>query len=49
MLMGKTVVQIRRGNGDNLGIISHIFFIKTFCDLSLEPIVLMRGHNVCFC
>ena len=30
-----TVLQIRRGNRDNLGIISYIF--KTFCDPSLEP------------
>ena len=31
------VLQIRRGNRDNFGIISHIFFNKNiFCDPSLE-------------
>ena len=34
----KTVLQIRRSNKDNLGIIIHIFFYKNiFCDPSLEP------------
>ena len=32
------VLQIRRGNRDNLGIISHIFPLKNiFCDPLLEP------------
>ena len=32
-----TVLQIRRGNRDNLGIISHIFHKNILCDPSLEP------------
>ena len=32
-----TVLQIRRGNRDNLGIISHVFQKNIFCDPPLEP------------
>ena len=31
------VLQIRRGNRDNLGIISHLTLENIFCDPSLEP------------
>ena len=32
-----TVLQIRTGERDNLGIIKSCLSIKTFCDPSLEP------------
>ena len=32
-----TVLQIRRGNRNNLGIINHILHKNIFCDPSLEP------------
>ena len=38
-----SVLQIR-SNKDNLGIVIHIFSIKTFCDTSLEP-SLRDGSN----
>ena len=41
------VLQIRRGNRDNFGLISNIFHKNIFCHPSLET-VLMRGHNLCF-
>ena len=31
------LIQIRRGDRDNLGKISHILHKNIFCDLSLEP------------
>ena len=39
------VIQIRRGNKDNLGLISLIF---SFHLIHLVETVLMRGHNKCF-
>ena len=48
------VLQIRRGNRDNFGIIIPFYGKNIFCDPSLEPsqrlaeTVLMRGHNICF-
>ena len=33
-----TVLQIKKGNRDNLGIISHILHKNIFCDPSLEPL-----------
>ena len=36
---GSPMLQIRRANRDNIGIISHISVIET---------VLMRGHNIYF-
>ena len=49
----RTVLQIRRANRDNLGIISHISLIKktyfvTHHSHRLSKTVLMRGHNICF-
>ena len=47
-----SVLQIRRGNRDNFGMIIHIYHKNIFCDSSLE---LSRressnaSHNICFC
>ena len=45
-----SVLQIKRGNRDNLGIFSIFFHKNIFYDPSLELIerVLMRGHKICF-
>ena len=46
-----SVLQIRRGNKDNLGIISHLsiktYFVTHHKNRLIET-VLMRGHNICF-
>ena len=50
--VGVPVLQIKRDNRDNLGIISHISPRKNiFCDTSLEPSRRdgsNEGHNICF-
>ena len=46
------VLQIRKDNRDNFGIIIQIFTSKTYFvtrhENRLVETVLMRGHNICF-
>ena len=44
--LNTAMLQISRGNRDNLGIIFHISLLK--CILCLVQMVLMRDHNICF-
>ena len=46
MFATSPVLQIRMGNRNNLGIISHISKKKTYF---VTHHVLMKGHNICFC
>ena len=48
-----TELQIIRGNGDNVEIISNFLSIKpyflTYHWRRVIEMVLARGHNICFC
>ena len=45
---GYSSTPYKRSNMDNLGIIIHIFSIKTYFVTRLIEMILMRGHNICF-